>query len=309
MKILFAGTPGFAVPSLVALHDSRHQVSGVVSKKDSPRGRSRKPVWPEVKKAAAERGIPVFQPRDLATEEFLRVLEELGVDMITVVAYGKLFPAAVLEAPTLGCVNVHSSLLPRYRGAAPINWAVARGEKKTGVTTMLMDEGMDTGDILLQREAYIGDDETAEDLASMLSVLGAQLLVETVDLMEKGRITPRSQDDSLATRAPLLSKKDGEIDWKKDAREIRNLVRGMTPWPRARTTLAGKNLTIFRAEAAEGKGKPGQILALGKKSLDVAAGQGIVRIFSLQPEGGKKMEADEFLRGRSLREGQFLGTP
>lgn len=308
MRILFAGTPGFAVPSLVALHDSRHEVVGVVSKKDSPKGRSRKPVWPEVKKAAAEREIPVFQPRDIKTQKFLDILEELGVDMITVVAYGKLFPATVLETPPMGCVNVHSSLLPKYRGAAPINWAVARGEEKTGVTTMLMDEGMDTGDILLQKEVSIGNDETAEDLATRLSVLGARLLVETVDLMEKGRITPRSQDDSLATRAPILSRKDGEVDWKTDAREIRNLARGMTPWPRAHTTLEGKNLTIFRAEVAEGNGEPGQIMALEKGSLDVAAGQGIVRIFSLQPEGGKKMEAAEFLRGRNLREGQFLGT-
>ncbi len=310
MKILFAGTPEFAVPSLEALCDSPHEVIALLSKPDRPRGRSRKPVWPETKKVATERGVPVFQPQDLKTPEFEETLKALSPDLIAVVAYGKMLPAAVLDAPPFGCVNVHASLLPSYRGAAPINWAIAKGEKKTGVTTMQIDEKMDSGDILAQREVLIGDEETAEELSKRLSLEGAHLLLETIDRIAKNEISPVKQDPAAATYAPLLSRKDGRVDWNRGADEIKNLVRAMIPWPCAHTTLGGKNLKILRALSGLGQGKPGEIVSLGGESLDVATGNGILQIFSLQIEGGRKMKAPEFKRGRKdLREGQFMGVP
>lgn len=308
MKILFAGTPRFAVPSLLALCDSRHEVVGLLTREDKPRGRSRKPVWPETKTAAVARGVAVFQPDDIKTPRFESVLGELRPDLIAVVAYGKIFPPSVLKTPPMGCVNVHASLLPAYRGAAPVNWAVAGGEKKTGVTTMLMDEGTDTGDILLRREVSIGENEDAGELSQRLSLEGAGLLIETVELMEKGGISPRAQDERLATYAPRLSRKDGEIDWSRGASEIKNLVRGMIPWPCARTELCGKDLRIFRAEAVSGKGEPGEVVSVGGRGLDIAAGEGALRLLSVQPEGGRRMEAGEFARGRDLRKGQFAGA-
>ena len=309
MKIFFAGTPEFAVPSLAALCDSPHEVIGLLSRQDRPRGRSRKLVWTETKRFAVEWGVPVFQPRDLRTPEFEETLKTLSPDMIAVAAYGKIFPAAVLDIPPLGCVNVHASLLPSYRGAAPINWAIAKGEKKTGVTIMQVDEEMDTGDILAQREVGIGDEETAEELSRRLSLEGAGLLLETVDRIAKNEISPVKQDPAAATYAPLLSRKDGRVDWSRDAEEIKNLVRGMTPWPCAHTTLGGKNLKILKALSGPGQGKPGEIVSLGGESLDVAAGNGILRILSLQIEGGRKMNASEFKRGKKdLQEGQFMGV-
>ena len=310
MRILFAGTPEFAVPSLAALCDSSHEVIGLLSRPDRPRGRSQKLVWPETKRVAMERGVPVFQPQDLKTPEFEETLKTLSPDMIAVAAYGKIFPAAVLNAPPFGCVNVHASLLPRYRGAAPINWAIANGEKKTGVTIMQVDEEMDTGDILSQREVQIGDEETAGELSKRLSLEGAQLLLETIDRIAKNDISPVKQDPAAATYAPLLSRKDGRVDWNRNADEIRNLVRAMIPWPCAHTTLGGKNLKILRALSGPGHGRPGEIVSLGSESLDVATGDGVLQILSLQIEGGRKMNAPEFKRGRKdLREGQFMGTP
>ncbi len=309
MRILFAGTPEFAVPSLLTLCDSPHEVIALLSMPDRPRGRSRKPIWPETKKVAMEHGVPVFQPQDLKTPEFEETLKSLSPDLIAVAAYGKILPATVLDAPPLGCVNVHASLLPSYRGAAPINWAIAKGEKKTGVTIMQIDEGLDTGDILAQREVRIGDEETAEQLSKRLSRDGAQLLLETVDRIAKNEISPVKQDPAVATYAPLLSRKDGEVDWNRDAEEIRNLVRAMTPWPCAHTTLGGKNLKILRALSGPGQGEPGEIVSVGGESLDVATGNGILRILSLQIEGGRIMDASEFMRGRrDLREGQFVGV-
>ena len=307
MKILFAGTPRFAVPSLLGLCDSRHEVVGLVTREDRPRGRSTEPVWPETKTAAAERGVAVFQPDDITAPRFGSLVRELRPDLIAVAAYGKIFPPDLLKAPPAGCVNVHASLLPAYRGAAPVNWAVAGGERETGVTTMLMDEGMDTGDILLAKKIGIGEEETAGELSRRLSVEGARLLLETVDLVEKGRISPRPQDGRFATYAPRLSRDDGKIDWNRDASEIKNLVRGMNPWPCAHTTLRGKSLKIFRAETVSGKGEPGEIAAVGKRGLDVATGKGMLRLLSVQPEGGKRMDAGDFAHGRNIAKGQFVG--
>ena len=310
MRILFAGTPEFAVPSLEILCDSPHEVIALLSKPDRPRGRSRKPVWPETKKIAAERGVPVFQPQDLKTPEFKETLKTLSPDLIAVVAYGKMLPNTMLDAPPFGCVNLHASLLPSYRGAAPINWAIAKGEKKTGVTIMHIDEEMDTGDILAQTEVPIGNEETAEELSKRLSLEGARLLLQTIDRIAKNEISPVKQDPAAATYAPLISRKDGRVDWSRDAEEIKNLVRAMTPWPCAHTTLEGKNLKILRALSGPGQGRPGEIVSLGGESLDVATGNGILQILSLQIEGGRKMDAPEFKRGKKdLREGQFMGTP
>ena len=309
LRVLFAGTPEFAVPSLKALCDSPHEVIALLSRPDRPRGRSRKPLWPETKKVATERGVPVFQPEDLKTPEFEETLKTLSPDLIAVVAYGKMLPAAVLYAPPFGCVNVHASLLPSYRGAAPINWAIANGEKKTGVTIMQIDEGMDTGNILTQREVRIGDEETAEELSKRLSLGGAGLLLETIDRIAENEISPVKQDPAAATYAPLLSRNDGRVEWSRGAEEIKNLVRAMTPWPCAHTTLGGKNLKILKGLSVPGQGRPGEIVSLGGESIDVATGDGILQIFSLQIEGGRKMDASEFTRGRkNLREGQFMGT-
>ncbi len=309
MRILFAGTPQFAVPSLKALCDSPHEVIALLSRPNRPRGRSREPVWPETKKVATERGVPVFQPQSLKTPEFEETLKALSPDLIAVAAYGKILPAAVLDAPPFGCVNVHASLLPSYRGAAPINWAIANGEKKTGITIMQIDEELDTGDILAQRDVRIGDEETAEELSKRLSLEGAGLLLETIDRLVKNEISPVKQDPAAATYAPLLSREDGRVDWSRDTEEIKNLVRAMTPWPSAHTTLGGKNLKILRTLSGQGQGEPGEIVSLGGESIDVATGNGILQIFSLQIEGGRKMDASEFMRGRkNLREGQFMGT-
>ena len=308
MRILFAGTPEFAVPSFTALCDSPHDVVALLSRPDMPRGRSRKPVWTETKKVASRYGVPVFQPHDLKTLEFEEALKALSPDLIAVVAYGKIFPSAVLDTPPFGCVNVHASLLPAYRGAAPINWAIARGEKKTGVTVMQMNEEMDTGDILAQREVLIGNEETAEELSKRLSLEGSALLLETVGHIAGNRISPVKQDSAVATYAPRISREDGRVQWKRSAKEIKDVARAMTPWPCAHTTLGGKNLKIFRTVTEEGRGKPGEIISVGGESLDVATGEGILRILSLQIEGGKKMAASEFMRGRKdLREGQFMG--
>ncbi len=306
MRILFAGTPQFAVPSLLALCDSPHQVVGLLSRPDRPKGRSGKPVWTETKKVAVSREIPVFQPHKLKTSEFERAIKNLSPDLIAVTAYGEIFPLSMLKIPPLGCINVHASLLPRYRGAAPINWAIASGEKETGVSIMLMNEGMDTGDVLAQRKILIGEEETAEELSSRLSVEGAELLLETINRIKE--ISPVKQDDREATYAPLLSRKSGEVDWRRNAEEIKNLARAMTPWPGAHTTLEGKNLKILQAKSAVGNGEPGEIVSVGAESLDVAAGKGIVRILSVQIEGSRKMTAAEFLRGRkNIKKGQFLG--
>ena len=250
--------------------------------------------------------MPVFQPQDLKTPEFQETLKALSPDLIAVAAYGKILPATVLDVPPFGCVNVHASLLPSYRGAAPINWAIAKGEKKTGVTIMHIDEELDTGDILAQREVQIGDEETAEELSERLSLEGAQLLLQTIDRIAKNEISPVKQDPAAATYAPLLSRKDGRVDWNRDAEKIKNLVRAMTPWPSAHTTLGGKTSDI-KGAFGPGEGRPGEIVSLRGESLDVATGNGILQILSLQIEGARKMDAPEFKRGKKdLREGQFM---
>lgn len=307
MKIIFMGTPEFAVPSLRALIESGEEVAAVVAQPDKPRGRGRKLAPPPVKVAAEEHNIPVLQPAKVRTDEFLEELKKVNPDLICVAAYGKILPKAVLELPRYGCINVHASLLPRYRGAAPINWAIVRGERVAGVTTMQMDEGMDTGDMLLKCEVPIEDDDNGETLSEKLSVAGAELLIETIRELKSGRLNPERQDESRATYAPMLKKEDGRIDWGRPAEDVRNLVRGMLPWPGAFTYLQGKLLKIYSVRVSEGKGKPGEVLKSEQGVIRVSTGQGAVDIRELQLEGGKRLDSGAFLAGRKIQAGIILG--
>ena len=286
MKVLFMGTPDFAVESLRALISAKHQVCGVVCQPDKPKGRGNKMAMPPVKEEALACGIPVYQPNTLKNGELKPVLEKEQPDVIAVAAYGKLLPAYVLDMPRYGCVNVHGSVLPKYRGAAPIQWAVINGEKETGITTMQMNQGLDTGDILLIKKTAIGPEETAEQLFERLAVLGGQALLETLDGLENGSIHPVPQNHEESTYAPMISKAMAQIDWTKGKNEILNLIRGMNSWPMAYTTYEGQLVKVIRAEAAEGSGTPGSILGVVKQhGLKVACGDGAVVIRELQFAG------------------------
>lgn len=307
MKILFMGTPDFAVPSLNKLIESEHELVGVVCQPDRPKGRSKKLVHLPTKKIAVKNSIKVFQPIKIRTDEFFSTIKQLNPDLIAVVAYGKILPENILEYPRYKCINVHASLLPKYRGAAPVNWAIAKGEKKTGITTMLMDKGMDTGDILLTDETDIKNNESSVELAERLSELGAELLLKTISLYQEGKISPVKQNDSEATYAPLMKKEDGKIDWTKSAEEIRDLIRGMQPWPNAFTTLEGKNLKIYDSAIIEGTGKPGEIYFVNKDNLEIGTGKNLLNIKELQLEGSRRMKIKDFLSGRELNTGMILG--
>ena len=306
MKIVFMGTPDFAVPSLQALLDAGHEVCAVYTQPDKPQGRKQVLTAPPVKELALQQGIPVYQPATLKNEDEQAKLRALAPDAIIVVAYGKLLPKAVLDIPPRGCINVHGSLLPRWRGAAPIQWSVIAGDQKAGVTTMQMAEGLDTGDMLLTYETAVGARETAGELFDRLAQAGANLLVETLEKLD--RITPRPQDDSQSCYAHMLDKAMAVIDWTKSAREIDCLVRGLNPWPVALTTLAGARLKIYAAEPAEGSGKPGEVLeSEPKKGLVVACGSGALALHEVQLVGGKRMQSADFLRGHAVPKGSILG--
>ena len=307
MKIIFMGTPEFAVPSLRALVDSGDEVVAVVTQPDKPKGRGLEVAPPPTKVLAERHGIPVLQPAKIKTEEFFNELKKFNPDLICVAAYGKILPKNILDLPHYGCINVHASLLPKYRGAAPINWAIIRGEKVTGITTMKMDEGMDTGDMLLKEEVPIDDEDTGDTLSEKLSEIGARLLIETIRLLKEGQLNPIPQDHSQANYAPMLKKEDGKIDWQKSAEEIRNLIRGALPWPSAYTNLEGKLLKIYKVRLAGGEGKPGEVIKSESGILRVATGKGALDILKLQIEGGKKLETQVFLRGRRIEEGMVLG--
>ena len=306
MRIVFMGTPDFAVPSLQALLDAGHEVCAVYTQPDKPQGRKQILTAPPVKILAQQQGIPVYQPQTLKDETEQARLRALAPEAIIVVAYGKLLPKAVLDIPPRGCINVHGSLLPRWRGAAPIQWAVIAGDEKAGVTTMQMAEGLDTGDMLLTYETAVGARETAGELFDRLAQAGAKLLVETLEKLD--RITPRPQDDSQSCYAHMLDKAMAVIDWTKSAREIDCLVRGLNPWPVALTTLAGARLKIYAAEPAEGSGKPGEVLeSEPKKGLVVACGSGALALHEVQLVGGKRMQSADFLRGHAVPKGSILG--
>jgi methionyl-tRNA formyltransferase len=306
MRIIFMGTPEFAVPSLRALIESGEDVVAVVTQPDKPKGRGLEVAPPPTKILAEKNGIPVLQPTKIKTEEFFNELKRFNPDLICVAAYGKILPKNLLELPPYGCINVHASLLPKYRGAAPINWAIIRGEKVTGITTMKMDEGMDTGDMLLKEEVSIDDEDTGETLSEKLSEIGARLLIRTLNLLKEGKLNFIPQDHTQATYAPMLKKEDGNIDWKKSAEEIRNHIRGALPWPGAYTNLEGKLLKIYKARLAEGEGKPGEVIKSQPGFLRVATGKGALDILEIQIEGGKKLGTEAFLRGRRIKEGTIL---
>lgn len=306
MRIVFMGTPDFAVPSLQALIDAGHEVCAVYTQPDKPQGRKQILTAPPVKTLALEHDIPVFQPNTLKNEDEQARLRELAPEVIIVVAYGKLLPKAVLDIPPHGCINVHGSLLPRWRGAAPIQWAVIAGDEMAGVTTMQMAEGLDTGDMLLTYETKVGEKETAGELFDRLAQSGAELLTQT--LVKLDEITPRPQDDAQSCYAHMLDKQMAVIDWNKSAHEIDCLIRGLNPWPIALTTLSGERLKVFAAEKANGRGEPGTVLeADPKKGLTVACGEGALGLTEIQLVGGKRMKATDFLRGHAIEVGTKLG--
>lgn len=306
MRIIFMGTPDFAVPCLQSLLDAGHEVCAVFTQPDKPKGRKFVMTPPPVKELAVKTGIPVFQPTTLRVQEETDRIAGLRPDLIAVVAYGKILPKAILEIPPMGCVNVHGSLLPKYRGAAPIQWSVIRGEKITGVTTMYMAEGLDTGDILLKRETEIGPDETAGELYGRLSQIGAALIVETLNAIRSGTAhrTPQREED--ASYAPMLSREMSQIDWNKPARELHDLVRGLSPWPVASTVYRGRRLKVYRTKVVENRaGRPGQILD-GKDFLVCCGGNTALKLLTVQYEGGKQMDAADFLRGHPPGEQKLL---
>lgn len=304
-RIIFLGTPEFAVPSLQALLDQGEEVVAVVCQPDKPKGRGRKLSPPPVKELALAAGLPVLQPTKVRTPEFLEELRGYQPDIMVVTAYGRILPGPVLDLPPLGTINVHGSLLPKYRGAAPIQWAVLNGEAETGITIMQMDEGMDTGDILLPGRLAIAPDDTAGTLAVKMADLGGKLLIEALEKLKAGNLPPLKQDESLATPAPPLTKELSPIDWRRPAREISCQIRGLDPWPMAHTTLDGKWLRLFAPQVLPGPvgESPGVLCRADKNGLTVATGEDYLRISEVQLEGGKRMSADAFLRGRPLKAG------
>jgi len=307
MRIVFMGTPEFACPTLKVLIERGEQVVAVVTQPDRPKGRGQQTLAPPVKLLALEHGIPVLQPVKVRHPDAIEEIRALQPDLIVVVAFGQILPKALLEIPTRGCINVHASLLPRYRGAAPLNWCIINGESETGVTTMMMDVGLDTGDMLLKSVTPIDPDEDTSSLHNRLSGIGAELLAETLDLAAQGLLAPEKQDDALTCYAPMLKKEDGLIDWGKDAPGIKNLVRGMTPWPGAFTYLDDKLIKVYRVQSASGSGNPGEVLAAGRDGIEIACGEGSVLIHELQLEGKKRLPAAEFLAGCKLAPGALLG--
>lgn len=304
------GTPDFAASSLKALINAEKNIVGVVSQPDKRKGRGHKMAPTDVKVVAIENNIPVYQPEKIKNGELMPVLDELKPDVIIVVAYGKILPDYVLSYPKYGCINAHASLLPKYRGAAPIQWAIINGETKTGVTTMQMDAGLDTGDMLLTAETEIGEYETAEELFDRLAIIGGELLIKTLDSLESGTLNPIKQDDGKSCYAPLIKRETGIIDWKRNAKEISCLIRGMNSWPLASTSYKDGVLKIVTAEISNENSPEaaGTILALEKgKGLKVACGEGTIYIKTAQFPESKKMNVEDYARGHKIEIGTVLG--
>lgn len=309
-RIVFFGTPSFAVPALEALIRTGEQVVAVVTQPDRGKGRGRRILPSPVKEAALRHGIAVLQPETMKDPAFETVLRNLRAEFFIVVAFGRILPKSMLAIPIRGAINVHASLLPRYRGASPIAWVLLKGETKTGVTTMLMDEGMDSGPILLQKEVDIEEKETAETLHDKLASLGAELLVETIEGMRRGVLSPLAQDHSQATYAPPLTKEDGQIDWTMEAREIDRKVRAFCPWPGAFTHWKGQLLKICRGSIEKGEHRaiPGTVVWVASTFVEVATSKDRYRIEEVQLEGKRRMGVREFLCGHPISVGTVLGT-
>jgi methionyl-tRNA formyltransferase len=312
MRLVFMGTPDFAVASLEALLRSDNSVVGVVTQPDRPKGRGQILTPSPVKLLAQRERISLLQPFKMKDPEFLQALAGWKPDLIAVAAFGRILPPAILSLPSLGCINVHGSLLPKYRGAGPIQWAIIKGETETGITTMLMDEGMDTGAMLLQEAIPITPDDTADTLSPRLAELGGKLLVETIAQLIIGTLVPRPQNASQATLAPLLKKEDGVIDWALPAAVLVNRVRGLSPWPSAYTTMAGgDHWTIWRALALPGSvtKPPGTVVAITTEAIHIATGEGVLVVTELQPANSRRMAVSQYLAGHPVAVGEQLGGP
>ncbi len=313
MRVIFMGTPEFAVPTLSALLESEYSVVGVVTQPDRPKGRGKAVIASPIKQLALAHNLPIVQPLKMKAPEFLEALKAWQPDVMVVAAFGRILPKSILDLPPRGCLNVHSSLLPKYRGAAPMQWALINGETETGVTTMLMDEGMDTGAVLLQETVAIQPEDTSQELSERLSHVGGRLLVKTLRLWESQQLTPQVQDDGKVSMAPILKKEDGLISWTQGAAQINNRIRGLSPWPGGYTYLQEDRLTIWKAiprsvepEAISGDEKPGTIVKLRKDEIVVQTGDGFLAIKELQPANRKRMQAVQFLSGYRLEPGTLF---
>ena len=303
MRVVFMGTPDIAATCLKKILADGFDVVGVYTQPDRPKGRHMKLVASPVKEVAAAAGIPVFQPEHFREEETVTELRELKPDICAVVAYGRILPQKVLDVPPLGCINIHASLLPKYRGSAPYQWAVLDGLAQTGVTAMYLCREMDAGDIIDVSKTPIGENETAGELLDRLAVLGAELLSKTLRRFEGGKVPAVPQNEAEASYAPMLDKSICPIDWTKTAQQVHNHVRGLHPWPVATMELQGKTVKVHATRVVEGSGRPGEILGLTKTGLRIACGEGAVEILSLQAEGGKRMAAPDYFRGHPLERG------
>ncbi len=309
LRVIFMGTPEFACPTLQKLIDRGEQLVAVVTQPDRPKGRGQRLMPPPVKELASRHAIPVYQPVKVRDPDVIATLRGLAPDVIVVVAFGQILPKALLDIPPLGCINVHASLLPRYRGAAPLNRCLIDGETETGVTTMLMDVGLDTGPMLLKRSTPIGEDEDIVSLHDRMSVMGAELLSETLDRLTAGTIVPQEQDGSQSCYASMLKKEDGRIDWNRDARSIHNQVRGLAVWPGVYTFIDDLVLKVYRTRTADGSGLPGTVLRADKRGIEVACLKGSLIIEELQLAGKKRLDAASFLAGYALTAGTvFTGN-
>jgi len=311
MKVIFMGTPDFSVGILKALVQAGHEVVLAVTQPDKPKGRGGKMQYPPVKEKALEYQIPVFQPKRVRNPECIEELRKYPADIMVVVAFGQILPKEILEMTPYGCVNVHASLLPKYRGAAPIQWAVINGEKVSGVTTMQMDEGIDTGDMLLKTEVVLDEKETGGSLHDKLSAAGAELCVRTLKALEEGTVTPEVQKESTTEYARMLEKSIGRIDWNQSADAIERLIRGLDPWPSAFTDWEGKVMKIWEAQVVKGPETaeiPGTVTAVEKDGFLVQTGQGALKVLALQIPGKKRMDAGAFLRGYPMKAGTVLGN-
>lgn len=309
MKIVYMGTPDFSVGPLEKMIEAGHEITLVVTQPDREKGRGKSLIYSPVKECALAHGIPVFQPEKIKNEDAVAYLRGIEADVFVVAAFGQILSKEILDMPKYGCVNIHASLLPKYRGAAPIQWAVIEGEEVSGITIMQMDVGLDTGDILLQDELVLDKKETGESLFNRLAVLGSDLIVKALDLMEKGQLTRIKQDDEKSTYAKMLNKKMGLIDFNQPAVVIERLIRGLNSWPSAYTHIDGKTLKLWEAEVVDvaDKAQAGQIVAVDKNGFTIACGEGALRIESLQLEGKKRMSASEFVRGYNVSVGKIVG--
>lgn len=310
MKIVFMGTPDFAVPSLEMLIKEGYDVIAVVTQPDKPKGRGNKMSAPPVKEFAAEHGITVLQPAKIKTPEFIQEIRDLGPDLLITAAYGKIISKELLDVPTLGCINVHGSLLPAYRGAAPIQWSVINGEKVTGITTMFTDVGVDTGDMLLKRELEIGPDTTAGELHDKMAILGAEVLKDTLIELKNGVLKRQPQDDSLSSHVPMITKEIGLIDWSKSAQQVHNLVRGTNPWPGAYTFLNESKMKVWKTSIAVCNNQThsvGEIVQVNDEGILVKCSDGYIMIQELQFDSSKRMKVSDYIRGHKIDTGEKLG--